>query len=240
MEKVIGYARISSTAVKKGQVKVEGDNNSIEVQVKRIKDYCKFKELELVDILIDEDVSGGTEFETRGAGSKAIEYFDKGVKTIIATKIDRMFRDTADALLTSKKWNKQNIEMHFVDMGGVSFNTRTANGKFFFTFMVANAEYEKDITGERTKAVLNNKKETGKAYCAAVLGYDNVGGKMVRNEEEFKIIDIVFDLKSKGYTPARIALMLNKSNYRAKKGGDFFPSTIQAILKNDIYKMEEA
>lgn len=240
MEKAIGYARISSTAVKKGQTKVEGDNNSIEVQVKRIKEYCIFKELELVDILIDEDVSGGTDFETRPEAVKAIDYFNNGIKNIVSTKIDRMFRDTANALITAKKWNKQKIKMHFADMGGVSFNTETANGKYIFTIMVANGEWEKDTTGERTKAVLNNKKETGKAYCAAILGYDNVDGKMVRNEEEFKIIDLIFGMKSKGYTPARIALALNDKGFSAKKGGIFHPSTIQAILKNDIYKMEEA
>ncbi len=240
MEKVIGYARISSTAVKKGQIKVEGDNNSIEVQVKRIKEYCQFKGLELVDILIDEDISGGTEFATRPAGTKALEYFDKDIKTIIVIKIDRIFRDTVDALLTSKRWNKQNIQMHFVDMGGVSFNTRTALGKLVFTFMVAIAEYEKDITGERTHAVLNNKKETGKAYCGSLLGFDNIDGKMVKNEEEYEIIDLIFDHKSRGHSPAKIASMLNSNDYKAKKGGEFYPSTIQAILKNDIYKMEEA
>ncbi len=236
MEAVIGYARISSTAVKKGAIKVEGDNNSIEVQVKNIKEYCKFKNLNLVEILIDEDVSGGKEFATRAGGKKATAYFKEGIKTIVATKVDRMFRDTADALLTVKDFNKQDICIHYSDMGGATFSTKTAIGKLIFTMVVANAEFEKDMTGERVKAVLNNKKDTGKVYCASILGFDNVEGKMVPNVEEQKTISFIFENAKDKKSPAKIADKLNDLGYNAKKGGMFYPSTIQHILKNPIYK----
>lgn len=234
-ENVIGYARISSTAVKKGSIRIEGENNSIEVQIKKIIEYCKFKNLNLVEIIQDEDISGFKEFNKRAGGLKAQLHFEQGIKTIVSCKIDRLFRNTADSLITVDSWNNQGIDLQIIDMGGNSFTTKTAIGRLMFTTVVSFSEYERSCTGERTAAILNNKKSTGKAYCASILGFDNVEGKMVRNEEEQKIVQIIFS-ESKLYSPAKIAEVLNKNDYKAKKGGKFFPSTIQNILKNPIYK----
>jgi len=229
MVKAIAYIRVSTA----------DQANSLEVQTKKIQDYCKFRGIELVEIFIDEDVSGGKPFIERKGGAAANAAL-KDIKIIISVKPDRLFRNVKDALITVDEWSQQDVSLHIIDLGGNSIDTQTAMGRMFFIQSISMAEFERKICGERTKAVLNNKKETGKAYCAAVLGYDNVEGKMIRNEEEFKIIDLIFDWKSRGYTPARIALTLNDKGYSAKKGGIFHPSTIQAILKNDIYKMEEA
>lgn len=225
--KAIGYIRVSTA----------DQANSLEVQTKKIQDYCKFREIELAEIFVDEDVSGGKPFIERKGGAAANEAL-KGIKIIISVKPDRLFRNVKDALITVDEWSQKDVSLHVIDMGGNSIDTQTAMGRMFFIQSISMAEFERRVCGERTKAVLNNKKETGKAYCAAVLGYDNVEGKMVRNEEELKIIDLIFGMKSKGFTPARIALSLNDKKYYAKKGGQFHPSTIQAILKNDIYEKE--
>jgi DNA invertase Pin-like site-specific DNA recombinase len=235
MEQVIGYARISSTAVKKGQVRIEGENNSIEVQVKKITEYCKFKGLNLVEILIDEDISGGKEFSKRDGGIKAQQYFDKGIKTIVAVKIDRLFRNVKDSLITIDDWSSAEIDLHIVDMQGSSFSTKTAIGRLMFTTVVSFSEYERAVTGERTKAILSNKKSENKVYCHSLLGFDKVNGQLVKNEEEYKAIEFINDLKDE-FSPAAIAEKLNNSKFRAKKGGIFYPSTIQSILKNPIYR----
>ncbi len=223
MDDVIGYARISSTAVKKGAIRIEGENNSIEVQIKNITEYCKFKNLNLKEILIDEDISGGTEFATRPGGKKAMWYLSQGVKTIVATKVDRMFRDTSDALLTVKDFNKREIDVHYSDMGGATFSTKTAVGRLIFTMVVANAEFEKDTAGERTN---------GQVYCSHLLGFDNIEGKLVPNPKEQEIIQYI---KSSELNPAQLAFKLNDMGYRAKKGGKFFRSTVQNIIENPIY-----
>ena len=232
MDDVIGYARISSTAVKKGQVRIEGENNSIEVQIKKITEYCKFKKLNLVEIIQDEDISGFKEFAKREGGIKAQKYFDAGVKTIVAVKIDRLFRNVKDSLITIDDWSNEEIDLHIVDMQGSSFSTKTAIGRLMFTTVVSFSEYERSVAGERTKAILNNKKDTGKVYCNSILGYDNIEGKLVINEEEMKIISFI---KSSELKPDNLAHKLNSFGWKAKKGGKFYPSTIRSILQNEIY-----
>lgn len=222
--KVYGYARVSTS----------DQENSLEVQTKRIHEYCEFKHLQLVDIFVDENISGFTPIDKRPAGSKLLELLNKDVKAIVAIKPDRIFRNTSDALATIDGWDKMGIELHMIDMGGATLATKTAMGKMLFTVLIAFSEFERNITGERTKAVLSNKKSTGKAYCGSILGYDNVDGKMVPNEQELQIVEIIKD-NSKRMSPAKVADYLNEWGYKAKKGGKFFPSTIQNILKNPIY-----
>jgi len=167
MTKCIAYIRVSTS----------DQSNSLEVQKKKIAEYCAFKELEVVEFIADEDVSGGKEFYKRPGGRIAQKHFNNGVTTIVAIKPDRLFRNVKDALITVDDWNKEEIDLHIVDLGGNSLTTKTAIGRLFFTTVIAFAEFERNITGERIKVVLNNKKATMKAYTGQVLGYDNINGQ---------------------------------------------------------------
>lgn len=232
--KVYGYARVSTS----------DQENSLEVQTKRIREYCEFKHLQLVDIFVDENISGFTPIDKRPSGSHLISLLNKEVKAVVAIKPDRLFRSTIDALTTIDQWDNMGIELHMVDMGGATLATKTAMGKMLFSVLIVFSQFERDLTGERTKAVLSNKKSTGKAYCGAIFGYDKVGGELVNgklknqqlvpNPDELAIIEIIKN-NAKEMSPAKIADGLNSWGYSAKKGGKFFPSTIQNILKNPIY-----
>lgn len=217
-----------------GYVRVSTDNQeeSREVQEKRIREYCTFQNLELVELLVDENVSGFKCLYKRPAGA-SLEILNE-VKNIIAIKPDRLFRNVKDALMVIDDWNNKDVALHLVDVGGVSLSTKTAIGRLMFTTIIAFAEFERGITGERTKAVLNNKKSTGKAYCGSILGFDNIDGKMVPNTEELSIVNLIKEFATE-MSPGKIADELNFLGHRAKKGGKFFPSTIQNILKNPIY-----
>lgn len=223
--KCVAYIRVST-----------GDqNNSLIVQEKKIIEYCRFKELDLVEIIADEDVSGGKEFNKRPGGSKICQHFENGIKTIIAIKPDRLFRNVKDALITVDDWTEQEIDLHIIDMGGSSFTTNTAIGRLFFTTVISFAEFERNITCERTRAVLQNRKSDKKSYSPPVLGYDKVDGTMVPNPEEQEIINYIKIGQSKGCGPTRIAKALNRFGYRTKTKKKFLPSTIQAVMGNSIH-----
>lgn len=223
--KCVAYIRVST-----------GDQaNSIEVQSKKIIEYCRFKELDLVEIICDEDVSGFKEFNKRPGGIKICQHFQAGIKTIIAIKPDRLFRNVKDSLITVDDWSEQGIDLHITDMGGSSFTTKTAIGRLFFTTVISFAEFERNVTGERIKAVINNKKSSGQTYSPSVLGYDNVEGKMVPNPEEQEIINYIKLLSEKEYGPTRIAKALNRFGYRTKTKKKFLPSTIQAVMRNSLH-----
>lgn len=228
------------------RVSTSDQENSLEVQEKRIREYATFKNLTLTDIIIDEDVSGGKELYKRKEGSR-IQHTTPG-SSIIAIKPDRLFRNLKDALITVDQWNRDNIALHIVDMGGSSITTKTAIGRLMFSTIIAFAEFERNITGERVKAILNDRKDKGKAYCRPMLGFDRIGGEtssdnpgrtrgghLIPNPAEQLIIQKIFQLSATlGYTD--IANTLNQAGHRTKTGLLFRDNTIKYILNNPIYK----
>lgn len=222
--KVYGYVRVSTTE----------QENSVEVQTKRIKEYCIFKDLDLVEIFVDENVSGFKEFHTRPEGSKLIELLTKDVKALVAIKPDRLFRNTADALSTIDKWDAMGIELHVIDMGGATLATKTATGKMIFTILISVSQFERDITGERVKSILNSKKADGKVYSSRVLGFDKKEGVLTPNEAEQEIIREIKHL-SVNFKAKKIADILNERKIKTKGNKKFYPSTVRYILNNPIY-----
>lgn len=213
------------------RVSTDRQDESKEVQEKRIREYCTFKNLEIIEVLTDENISGFKEIYKRPAGA-TLEKLN-GVKNIVAIKPDRLFRNVKDSLTVVDEWNRLGVALHLVDVDGVSLSTKSAIGRLMFTTVIAFAEFERSITSERVKTILNNKKDTNKVYCAHLLGFDKVDGKLIRNESEQSIIEIIKQHKGE-LSPAKIADKLNSDGYKAKKGGKFFPSTIAYILKNNI------
>ncbi len=219
--KAIGYIRVS-TADQEG---------SLEIQEKIIRDYCRFKNLDLAELFIDENISGFTPISKRPQGKLLLK---SPIKNIVAIKPDRLFRNVKDALITVDQWNHQNIALHITDMGGLSFSTKTAIGRLMFTTVIAFAEFERNITGERTKAVLNNKRSQGKVYGGPVLGYDRIGDSLVPNPIEQETIHIIQTL-SKTHNENRIARILNNTGFRSKSHKRFSRNAIQYILRNPIH-----
>ncbi len=227
--KAIGYIRVSTNE----------QTNSVEVQKTRIQEYCIFQKLTLTEIIIDQDVSGFREFNKRPGGKIASTILKSPeIKTIVAAKHDRLFRNLEDALITTAQWNKQSVDLHIIDMGGASVTTKTANGKLIFSMLIAISQFERDVTGERTKAVLDSKRSKGKTYSRPILGFDNIGNPknktMVPNPLEQEII---FTIKSLANThnENRIARILNNTGFRSKTNKRFSRNTIQYILRNPIY-----
>jgi hypothetical protein len=61
-----------------------------------------------VEIIVDEGVSGGKELASRPGGCRVVELAGKcKVQAVIACKLDRLFRDAADCLNTTKAWDKK-------------------------------------------------------------------------------------------------------------------------------------
>lgn len=223
--KAIGYIRVSTS----------DQANSLEVQQKKIIDYCQFKDIDLVRIYIDEDVSGGKPFYSRQGGSEANKALvNSEVNTIVCVKPDRLFRNVKDALITVDDWSENKISLHIVDLGGNSIDTQTAMGRMFFIQSISMAEFERRITGERTKVILNHKKAEKKVYCAGVYGYDNIDGKMVENKEEMHVIGKIMAYRHDNMSAKTIADILNDNGYKPKKGTKWWASSVQNVINKQM------
>lgn len=148
---------------------------------------------------------------------------------LVAIKLDRLFRNTGDAISKSQEFQKRGINLHLLD---VSVDTGTATGKMFFTVLAMLAQFERDITGERTKTVLDMKRKDGKVWNHTPFGYDRVDDLLIPNKKEQKGIQMMKKLHEQGYSLREIAGELELAGILPKRGGEWQKYSIYKIISN--------
>jgi DNA invertase Pin-like site-specific DNA recombinase len=220
--KAIGYVRVSSEEQAR-------EGLSIEAQIKKIQAYCDFKELELVAIIKDEAVSGFKPLEKRPGGKELLDAIaNNKAQNIIAVKLDRLFRNTGDAIAKSNDFQSKQIDLHLLD---IDVDTSTATGRIFFTIIAGLAQFERDITGERTKAVLDMKRKEGKAWNHTPFGFDRLeGDNLTVNNKETTAIKQIAKMRKDGLTLREIAHELELQGIKPKQGKTWHAKVIRDLL----------
>ena len=229
MRSAVGYVRVST----------DMQDVSSAVQEKKIQSYCSLMDMQLVAIHVDTNVSGKVPVFCRPAGRELADTLRQHPPIdVVAMKLDRLFRNAADALVTTEKWDKEDIGFHLIDHGGQTINTKSATGRMFLTMLAGFAEFERRLISERTSAALQHMKAAGQVYGPTPFGYDAEGpqrGRLVAQPDELRLVDWIFRMRREGRPLRYIAEKLNSKGIRGKKGGAFHASTIRYILKNEMY-----
>lgn len=224
MDKAVCYLRVSTQE----QV-VEGV--SLAAQRERLQAYCASRGLEVVEFITDEGVSGSKPLETRDGGKRLIDLLRrKSTKHIVAVKLDRLFRNTSDALKHTSAWDRRGVSLHLLDMAGQAVDTSSAIGKMFLTLVAAFGEFEKNLISERTATALRFKRSQNQVFNHPPFGYDRVGDQLVANKKEGAVVEKVLTWRRGGETMAAIAVRLNSDRVPTKRRGKWYASTVRQIL----------
>jgi len=220
--KAIGYIRVSTNEQAKEGI-------SLRHQEAKIKAYAALHEMELIEVVRDEGLSAKT-MDKRPGVIKVVESVKAGkADMVIIYKLDRMFRNTAEALGVSQELNERGIALHSVTE---KLDTQSAMGKFFFTIMAAAAEMERNLISERTRDALRHKKASGEVFNHAPYGYDIKDRKLIPNEKEQTVIARVLTSRDDKMSLQCIANDLNNEGIKTKKGNAWFPKTVSDVIKN--------
>ena len=92
-------------------------------------------------------------------------------------------------------------------------------------------EFEVEVIRERIKDVKRNKKSNGEVYGKLQYGWNNVNGKLVKNESEFKVIKRVKNLRSRGYSWRKISNRLNDDRISSKDGGIWYDGSLYNTMR---------
>jgi len=216
--KAIGYVRVSTDEQAKSGL-------GLEAQIAKIKAYAELFDIELTEIIMDEGISGKT-LERDGL-QKAIKMLkEKRVEGMVIAKLDRLTRNVADlGTLVSTVFDK--AELYSVSE---QINTKNAAGRLVLNVLVSVAQWERETICERTKDALQAKKARGEKTGGNVpFGYEEVNGKLIRNEEEQAIINEIKKLKESGLSLRKIAEELNGRGIATKNGKAWTATQIQRI-----------
>jgi len=231
MGQAIGYVRVSTRDQAEHGV-------SLAAQEARIRAYCELAGLELVALVCENGVSGSRPLALRPAGGELVRALAQGKAShVIALKLDRLFRDAADALEQTRAWDRKGIALHLIDCGGQAINTGSAMGRALLTLMAGFAELERNLIAERTAAALQHKKAKREAYSPTPYGFDRADGRLIPNARELGTVARMRALAQSGRSLCAIARTLNGEGVATKRGGRarWHARTVAYVLSNGLH-----
>jgi site-specific DNA recombinase len=222
--KAVGYVRVSTE-------EQASQGLSIPAQEEAIVAYARMRGLELVEVIVDAGVSGGKPLGARPGGRKLLTLLAEAKAShVIALRLDRLFRNASDCLATVEAWTKSGFVLHLLDVSGNSVDTSSAAGKFMLTILAAVAEMERNLISERIRNVLSWKRRNGKVFGHEPYGFARDGDDLVPVEAEQRALELIVDLRARGYSLRKIAKTLEARGIPTKRGGRWAAATVRKLL----------
>ena len=219
MKRIISYLRCSTTH--------QLETHSISHQRLKIDLYCKFHNLQLVEEIVDEGVSGKS--TKREGYIKLMDMVkNKECDGVVVYSLSRFSRCVLDTLTSIQLMNDNGITFHSLSE---NIDTSSPNGRFFLTILSSLSQLERELTSSRVKDTLHGLKMTNKPYSNDMYGFDKLDGSLVENDTEQKMIKKIVKLYKSGYTIHEIVKYVNSKGFKTKRGGKrFYYNTIKGIL----------
>lgn len=195
------------------------------------------------DLYTDNGISGTStkkrvDFNNMIAKAKAGEY-----DLIVTREVCRFMRNAKLTLTLVDELEKCGVEVYFVNDGIWSFNK---DDYFKLTIMATYAEQESRKVSERVFSGQAVARANGVHFGKGnILGYDIAVGEKsyqttyIINEEQAKIVRIMFDMALAGHGMKKIKLFLEDNGYKTAEGKSVWHvSTIERTLRRRTYMGE--
>ncbi|MBP2241716.1 site-specific DNA recombinase [Cytobacillus eiseniae] len=158
------------------------------------------------------------------------------IHKVIITDPDRLTRDLTDKLIVCKEWDRQDVEIIFID----TEYQNTPEGQMFFNMRSVFAQYELAQIRKRTirgrlRAVEKDKKIM--PMRTPPYGYDYKDGELYINEKEAVFVNRIYKWYLEGLTLREIGEKLFKEGAVPKRAqsNNFGATSIRRILTSEIY-----
>lgn len=203
---------------------------SLREQEERLKEFCKFKRYNIYKVYQDAGISAKN--DKRPAYQEMIEDVKKGnINVIVALKLDRLTRSVYDIEKLMKFVNDYECD---IDCMADESKTTTSNGRMVMRIMTSVSQNEIEKCSERTKFGMAGAIKNGHIPNRTGLGFKRENKKLVPDPLTKDIIVRIFDLYLEGKSHQAIANIYNKEKVLGKT--NWYDSTIQKILSNELYK----
>lgn len=209
------YARIS---------KDHDKSVSVENQVRRIRAFAEATDRDIDRLFVDRDASG------RSLERPSMMQLREALKpgdTIIVFKLDRLTRSVRDlAEMLDKGYQLVSVSE--------SLDTQSASGRLVVNILGVVAQWEREVTAERTTQSLGYKRGANQVYGAVPYGYKREGDALVSSEIEGPALEYLRRmLPYAGVT--QTARLLNERFPDACRGAQWYPATVSSIAHSLKY-----
>lgn len=224
IRRAVAYARFSSNNQR---------DESIDAQLRAIRDYCERENIKLVEIFTDEAQSATS--DNRDDFKEMIDTIFKGkveIDAVLVHKFNRFARNKYDSAIYKKRLRDIGIKVVSVTQP----IDDSPEGRILESLIEAMDEYySENLALEVKKGMLENAlkgKHTGGGKLLG-LSVDNEG--YYYPDENAHIVKRIFTEFANGVPKARIVARLNEEGYRNQYGRRFNERTIYDLLQNEKY-----
>lgn len=220
---IYGYCRVST----------DDQAISLDNQRQEIAAYAAKHGLTIDRIFWDEDVSGKIPLRERPYGKIMWDLLAPG-DMVIVTKLDRGWRNTADAAHTLSTWREYKVKLAILDF---PIDTATDEGEMMFCMFSTWAQYERKRIGRRVSDAFQYLKRNGRPYASArPWGWVRKGNEWVVCERERVIGKRVMHLHATGWSWNKITLALCREGVRKpvkrKNYSDWYhPADVRSLCR---------
>jgi|TARA_B100000073_G_scaffold285621_1_gene247161 DNA invertase Pin-like site-specific DNA recombinase len=205
--KVIGFTRVSTTK----------QNLGMKTQIKMIQDYCKLNNLELVEIIKEEGISGDAKI--RYGFDKLNEMVaNKEVDGVITTWMSRIGRSASASIKFINDCLDMNVKLVGLKDG---IDTSTSGGRMQAKLMAVIAEEELFTIRQRIKDTIQHKKQSGLKYNGSLAyGVYEKNGVLYEDDFEMKVVRNIKNWRSRGWSWYKCMKKLNENDIPTKNRGN--------------------
>jgi putative DNA-invertase from lambdoid prophage Rac len=228
---LLGYRRVSTAD------QAADDRTSMDEQERIIRGIAMVRGVEKMDVTIysDPGVSAAVPLRFRPDGKKLLADMKEG-DTVVASKLDRMFRSASDALVCAEQMKEKGISLILNDIGS---DPVTGNGmaKCFFTMAAAFAELERNTIAERMRSgKVAKAKKGGHTGGEAPYGLRIIGhGRDARievDDREQEIVESILKWHKRGLRLSEIQRKLFLEEMKTRTGKDFQIVQVKRIIQH--------
>lgn len=223
--KTLGYIRVST------QDQVQ-NGFSLEAQQAKLQAYAVATDRTLDAIFTDAGASAG-DLNRSGMQALLAAIRANAVECVLVIKLDRLTRSVSDLDTLLRLCKKHDVALVSVSE---SLDTSSAAGRMVLNIMTTVAQWEREAIGERTKTVLQHKREQRRVYSAHVpFGWTRIDDTLVQSTAEQAVLGKIRARRAKGQSYRTIAAWLNESGVPARQGGkQWYGASVDRVLRSTM------
>ena len=220
------YVRVST--------KYQIDKDSLPLQRKKLKEYCKL--IDIPDFEIFEDDGYSAKNTDRPMFQEMMNRIRAGEFThLIVWKVDRISRNLLDFASMYQELKERKVT--FISLNE-QFDTSTPIGGAMLKIILIFAELEREMTSERVTATMLDRAENGLWNGARPpIGFtvDPETKTLVPVPDEKETVNMIFNLYKKLRSCRKVARFLQQNGPVPKYHHEWLPEYIRRTLRNQLY-----
>jgi DNA invertase Pin-like site-specific DNA recombinase len=152
---------------------------------------------------------------------------------LLTKEISRFARNTLDSIFYTRKLKELGVGVIFMND---NINTLDSDAELRLTIMSSIAQEESRKTSERVRWGQKRRMEQGFAFGSSLFGYHLKAGKFTINEDEAKVVRLIYELYLSGLGAGLIGKELENRGISSPNGHVRWQSVVVlSILKNEKY-----